>query len=110
MDSLSLKRRENLHILFWLLKDACWAVELKWLGICMILPTFTLAALLTWWSRHIYSELMHNLAVMLWITANSLWMTGEFFDLQFRPYSAGLFASGLILLVVYYMGRFFGKK
>ncbi|MFN5307619.1 MAG: hypothetical protein ACK5CV_10705 [Bacteroidota bacterium] len=109
MDSIRLKKRENLHILFWLLKDACWAMEFRWMGMFMILPTFFLAALLTWWSRNIYSELMHNLAVMLWISANSLWMTGEFFGWQFRPYSAGLFASGFMLLLVYYTGRFFGK-
>jgi hypothetical protein len=37
---------ENLHLPFWLIKDACWAMALKPLGLLMIFPTVSLAVYL----------------------------------------------------------------
>lgn len=54
------------------------------------------------------SEVFHNLAVCLWILANSVWMVGEFFELETRPYAVVLFLIGLSLLIVYY--AFFFRK
>ena len=31
-----IKKHENLHIVFWLIKDSCWMLQLKWLGIVMV--------------------------------------------------------------------------
>lgn len=101
------RRIENLHILLWLIKDACWAINFRSLGIFMILPTLAAAILITWQTRHILSELLHNLAVVFWITANCTWMIGEFFgwdenlfgtfglrQLSLIPFGIGLFILG----------------
>lgn len=100
---LDFRKIENLHILLWLLKDICWAADLKWMGTFMILPTISVAFWLTWKLRKSYSELMHNLAVILWIMANATWMIGEFFfEDGTRPLALVFFALGLLLLFVFY--------
>lgn len=109
------RRIENLHILLWLLKDLCWALNLRVLGMIMIIPTLTVAILITWQTRKLTAELLHNLAVVLWITANCLWMTGEFYGwdegtfgtrhLAIIPFSLGLF-----ILVYYYIILAPGKR
>lgn len=100
---LDFRKIENLHILLWLLKDICWVADLKWLGTFMIFPTISVAIWLTWKMRKSHSELMHNLAVIAWILANSTWMIGEFFfDDGTRPVALGFFGLGLVLLFVFY--------
>lgn len=100
---LDFRKIENLHILLWLLKDICWVADLKWMGTFMILPTISVAIWLTWKMRKSYSELMHNLAVIAWILANSAWMIGEFFfDDGTRPIALIFFGLGLVLLFVFY--------
>jgi hypothetical protein len=106
------RRVENLHILFWLLKDAFWALSLAWPAIFMILPTMGAALLITWQARKIISELLHNLAILFWITANCTWMIGEFFkwDEQIyylRKMALIPFSIGLLILGVYYFLYFF---
>lgn len=102
--STSFRWMENLHILLWLMKDFCWALEFKPGGIIMIVPTVSVAVYLTWKSRHMRSELFHNIAVCCWITANSVWMLGEFFsyDEQGKHAAAAIFAIGLLVLAFYY--------
>lgn len=69
----------------------------------MILPTLSVAFWLTFKMRKSYPELMHNLAVILWIMANSVWMVGEFFfDDGTRPVALVFFGLGLTLLSVFY--------
>jgi hypothetical protein len=99
------RKIENLHILFWLVKDLCWCLFIKWLGIAMILPTLSIAIYIAWRSRHIMAELTHNLAISLWIVANSMWMIAEFFkaDEQVRPYCIIPFSLGLLILFYYYL-------
>lgn len=99
---------ENAHILLWLIKDTCWALEWKPGGIFMIFPTVSVAFYITWRSRKIRTELFHNIAVCAWILANSVWMVGEFFDYDTRPYAAGLFVTGIVILTIYYL--FYFKK
>ncbi len=70
---------ENLHIVFWLIKDLCWCIVYKPLGLFMIFPTLIIAGYIMWQNRKIESELYHNLAVFFWILSNSLWMVSEFF-------------------------------
>ena len=61
------------------------------------------------------SELMHNLAVVFWITANCTWMIGEFYKWDEGVY--GLrhialipFSIGLLLLAAYYLLYFMNRK
>lgn len=105
------RRIENLHILFWLIKDACWAINLHVPAMIMIIPTIGVALLICWQTRFILSEFMHNLAVILWITANTIWMIGEFYGWDVNLYHGyGLrqfalipFLLGLGVLVYYYL-------
>lgn len=99
------RKIENLHILFWLVKDLCWCMILKPLGIIMIFPTLSVAIWIAWRNRHIMAELTHNVAITLWIGANSVWMISEFYhvDEQVKPYCIIPFSLGIIILLYYYL-------
>lgn len=105
------RKLENLHIVFWLLKDLCWVMLWKPLGLIMIVPTIGAALLITWQTRHIKSELLHNIAVSFWIMANSYWMVTEFYskDDTLRYYAVIPFSLGLIVIAYYYAGLLFHK-
>jgi hypothetical protein len=101
---------ENGHIYLWLIKDTCWAFEFRYGGIFMILPTVSVALYLLWRSRRHTSEFIHNIAVCLWLFANSIWMVGEFFENDTRHYAIILFAIGLALLTIYYLYTFIARR
>ena len=103
---------ENLHIVFWLLKDVSWCMLWKPLGLAMIAPTLLIAIFISWRTRKVPSEFAHNLAITFWITANSYWMISEFsgFDeksiyanLEGRHFALIPFACGIIILLHYYL-------
>jgi hypothetical protein len=88
---------ENFHIVLWLVKDLCWCMLSKQLGVIMIAPTLLLAIYITWVHRADKSELLHNTAIVFWICANSVWMIGEFFyDDKLRNYALLFFFAGLL--------------
>lgn len=106
------RKMENLHILFWLIKDISWCMIWRPLGIIMIFPTLLAAIIITIRTRQFMSEICHNLAVVLWIGANSYWMISEFlhFDAQplFQEYTYKHlaiipFTLGLMTLLFYYL-------
>jgi len=106
------RKMENMHILFWLFKDVSWCMNWHFLGIAMILPTLSVAILIAWRTRSIRSELAHNLAIILWITANSYWMIAEFFAFDEMPVWGSLhgrhlamlpFLAGILILAHYYL-------
>ena len=55
-------------------------------------------------NRQIISEVTHNLAIIFWITANSMWMIFEFTgtDEELKNYCLIPFLLGLVILVYYY--------
>ena len=62
---------------------------------------------LAWRSRKNISDLFHNTAVCLWITANATWMTGEFFYRdELRPYAMIFFSIGIVVVGFYYVIHF----
>lgn len=100
------RKIENLHIVFWLIKDISWAMLWRPIGLLMLIPTLTVAILITWQTRRLKSELFHNLAVVFWITANGYWMIVEFFweELDYlRQYTAIPFGIGLFFIIAYYL-------
>jgi len=100
----NIRQYENLHIAFWLIKDSCWVMSFKTLGMFMIIPTLFVALDIAYKSRKNISDLFHNIAVCLWISANATWMTGEFFYKDtLRPYATVFFALGLIVVAIYYV-------
>ncbi len=106
------RKIENLHIVFWLVKDLCWVMLWKPLGLMMIIPTIGAALLITWQTRAIKSELLHNVAVVFWITANAYWMLAEFYssDDSLRYYAVIPFTLGLITITYYYFGLLFTRR
>lgn len=93
------RKFENMHIVFWLLKDACWVTDFKVGGVVMIAPTLGLALYLTWRLRADRTERLNNAAVSAWICANSIWMTGEFFfNDSLRPYAIIFFVAGFLFI------------
>ena len=106
------RNMENMHILFWLLKDISWCLIWKVLGITMIFPTLIISIIIAWRTRHIKSELAHNLAITFWITANSYWMISEFFGFdqtlilglfEGKYFAVIPFALGVIILFYYHI-------
>ena len=108
----SYRKMENLHILFWLVKDISWCMIWRPLGLLMVLPTLGIALVIAWRTRANTSERAHNLAIVFWITANSYWMSSEFFGfdaVQVLPHVTGKelalvpFLVGLGILAYYYL-------
>lgn len=108
---LKYRKMENMHIVFWLLKDISWCMIWKPLGIVMIFPTLIIAIIITFNNRKLISETCHNLAIVFWISANSYWMISEFFHFDtitiWKTYTCKHlavipFVLGIIVLMYYY--------
>lgn len=109
---IAYRRMENLHIVFWLFKDIAWCMLWRPLGIVMIFPTLIISIVIAWRTRKIVSELCHNLAITVWISANSYWMCTEFFGVDeviiYNNYTVKHLAMipsviGVIILGYYYL-------
>ncbi len=110
---LRYRMMENLHILFWLLKDISWCMIWRTLGLAMILPTLVIAIVITICTRSYMSEFCHNMAVVFWILANSYWMVSEFFvfdsyplyfyDYSYKDLTFIPFFLGILVLAFYYL-------
>ncbi len=99
------RRIENMHIVFWLIKDISWAMLWKPIGLLMFIPTISVAMLITWQTRKLKSEWYHNMAILFWISANGYWMIVEFFwpaIETLRYYAAIPFSVGILFIGVYY--------
>ena len=106
----NIKRHENLHIVFWLIKDSCWMLDLRLLGVVMIIPTLAIALLIVFMTRKAV-DLYINLAIFFWICANSLWMYLEFFtDGKYKLVAAFPFALGFIFTGIFYYKTFHFKR
>ena len=109
---IAYRKMENLHIVFWLFKDIAWCMFWKPLGIAMIIPTLTISIIIAWRTRKIFSELCHNLAISVWISANSFWMCSEFFGVDAQVVFGTVtvkelamipFITGVLILAYYYL-------
>ena len=109
---LRYRRMENLHIVFWLFKDISWCLVWRPLGIMMIIPTLVISIVIAWRTRNYVSELCHNLAISVWIFANSYWMISEFFgfdenivtgNITFKHLAMVPFTIGVLILMYYYL-------
>lgn len=108
---LSLRKLENLHIVFWLIKDLSWCMLWKPLGILMILPTLAISIYISWKNRKYISETCHNAAISFWILANSFWMFCEFIkydeklilgSYSYKHIALIPFMLGVLILAWYY--------
>jgi hypothetical protein len=103
---------ENLHIVFWLFKDLAWCLVWKPLGLVMMVPTLVVSIIIAYRTRNMFSELCHNLAITIWITANSYWMISEFFEfdtnivyrnITYKHLAIIPFSIGILILAFYYL-------
>lgn len=103
---------ENLHIVFWLFKDIAWCMGWRPLGVIMIIPTIIISIIIAWRTRKIVSELCHNIAITVWISANSFWMCSEFFgidnhfvmgNITIKQLAMIPFVTGVVILTYYYL-------
>ena len=103
---------ENIHIPLWLMKDTCWLLQWKILGVTMIFPTLGVAiaiAFMNWKNKE--DEFWINLAICFWISANSFWMCCEFFSHEeFKMYAAFPFALGFASVGWFYLKRLLAKR
>ena len=106
------RKMENLHIVFWLLKDISWCMLWRPLGIAMIFPTLIIAIVIAFRTRQFMSEVCHNVAIVVWITANSYWMISEFLHFDniilfgnytFKHLAIIPFVVGIVILGYYYI-------
>lgn len=109
---LKYRKMENLHIVFWLFKDVAWCMGWRWLGITMIIPTLAISIIIAYRTRQYMSELCHNLAISVWISANSYWMISEFLhfdtfkiygDLTYKHLALIPFTIGILILSFFYL-------
>jgi len=109
---LRYRRMENLHIVFWLFKDIAWCMFWRPLGIAMIIPTLAIAIIISIRTRQFMSEFCHNLAIVVWISANSYWMISEFLhfdtrvlfgDYTFKHLAIIPFVLGILILGYYHL-------
>ena len=109
---LKFRKMENLHIVFWLIKDISWCMIWRPLGIAMVFPTLIIAIVISMRTRQFMSELCHNVAVTFWITANAYWMISEFFhfdtlvvygDITYKYLAIIPFSIGILMLAYYYL-------
>lgn len=105
-----LKKYDNLHIIFWLVKDSCWMLELRWLGALVMIPTIYLAIHIIFKTLR-SKDVFINIAIFFWISANSFWMMMEFFnDDLYKNYSLIPFSLGFVFVGIYYYRQFFSAK
>jgi hypothetical protein len=106
------RKMENLHIVFWLFKDIAWCMGWRPLGVIMIIPTIIISIIIAWRTRKIVSELCHNIAITVWISANSFWMCSEFFGVDNHIVMGNItvkqlamipFVTGVVILTYYYL-------
>lgn len=109
---LAYRKMENLHIVFWILKDISWCLIFKPLAIAMIFPTLIISIVISWRTRHMVSELCHNIAITAWISANSYWMISEFLGIDekiivgqmtYKHLALVPFGIGVLVLAFYYI-------
>lgn len=108
---LDIRKKENLHIVFWLIKDFAWIMTYKEVGLSMAIPTILLSIWLTIKSKNLRADFYHNLAVTCWIIGNSIWMFGEFYcDDCTRNYARPAFIVGLAIITFYYVSDLWRRK
>jgi TRAP-type C4-dicarboxylate transport system permease large subunit len=94
--NLDLRKKENLHVVFWLIKDFAWLAGFKWLGMGMAVPTVLLSYWLTFKSRSNRTDFFHNLAVSFWNTKRHLVIP--------------VFVAGLTVIGYFYLTEYLSKR
>lgn len=100
---------ENLHILFWLIKDSCWLMEYKIVAMLMVIPTIFLAIRIAYLSYKT-NYFLPNFAVVCWICANAFWMTCEFYKMDWKTWAIIPFVFGFVAISIFYARNYSSKN
>ncbi len=92
---------ETSHIPLWLIKDLCWLLSYRLLGVAVAIPTIIVAILIAIVTRKDKDKFLLNVAIAFWILANANWMIAEFYDFDTRSYSIYPFLTGILIFVVF---------
>lgn len=91
---------ESIHFPMWILKDLAWMLGFGVLSLTLAIPTIIISALLIKWSTRFF-EKMENIAIMCWLTANTLWMSHEQFGVNTKELAVIMFSFGVIISLSY---------
>jgi hypothetical protein len=100
---------ENIHVLLWLIKDACWMLNFKTMGLMMVVPTLTVAFYFVLKSSKDLFQRISSMAVFCWISANAWWMISEFYFEDLKLFALLPFTIGFSLML-YYVYAIFTKS
>ena len=104
-----IRKYESMHIVFWLIKDTCWMLELKTLGAIMVIPTLFIAIYIVVKTMKTIDFYL-NMAIFFWISANSFWMLMEFFnDNNLRYFASIPFVLGFAFVGTFYLKSYYQK-
>lgn len=101
---------ESIHIPLWLIKDLCWLMEYKSLGIIMAIPTILVAFIMVYLTKNNKDQFLPNISIVFWILANANWMFDEFFDLGIKKYSLYPFIAGILVYFIHVSLKLIEKR
>lgn len=101
---------ETIHIPLWLIKDLCWLLTLRSLGVAMAIPTILVAFLMVIVTYGDHNRFLPNLSIAFWILANANWMIDEFYELGIKHYSLYPFIAGLLVFAIFILLKLIEKR
>ena len=97
----------DLHYPLWLLKDFMWMAGLPILSLILAIPTIIISIYITIITGG--KQQNENKIILSWLSANTMWMCNEQFELPIRWVAYVLFGLGLVQLL-FYIPYLLGKK
>jgi hypothetical protein len=98
---------ETAHIPLWLVKDLCWLLTLRTLGVVMAVPTIAVAIIIAIVTRKDKDRFLPNVSIAFWIIANANWMFAEFFKWETAFYSIYPFLIGILVFMFFLVQKLF---
>jgi hypothetical protein len=93
---------ETVHIPLWLIKDVCWLMTYRVLGVIVAVPTIVVAVVMAIITRKDKEKFLPNVSIAFWILANANWMFAEFFEIEnIRFYSLFPFLLGILVFIAF---------
>lgn len=101
---------ETVHIPLWLIKDICWLMEYRTVGVVIAIPTVLVAftmVVITWKDK---TSVWTNLSILFWILANANWMLAEFYNWPTKSYSIWPFLMGILTFTIFLLIKLIGDR
>jgi hypothetical protein len=101
---------ETVHIPLWLIKDICWLMEYRTLGVIVAFPTVLVALVMVVISFKDKVLIWTNLSILFWILANANWMLAEFYNWPTKNYSIWPFLIGLLTFSIFLLIKLMERR